>query len=487
MNKANKPVITLMPITKPHTPPSRPSTPLASLAKEEKLSPLRAAAEKHAQSLGQSSYRPSTAQRAAAKEEAQRLLEKIKHLSSKAQQANKDEALDGPSPSAAEASYETADAAARPLTPSLRPSSALSSREFSLPRPSSRLGAGQGKEKGKDLTSASWSGPLPTGGFRPQSSRAATPRTPHRPMSRLGSSNPLRRSLPAMMAAAGEGSRTTTPWQSSTKVVAYLKDDPTPSTDIWINPAATTANQTSTQAASLAATTRNISPDRDRDRGKCVSTKRIEELTGRKNKIEDFEMTRGSLFAVFTELDSCKEGRITKSMLAEAGVRIGMSGSKIDEMFASLDKKGQGFLSLQDWGSMDMESQVRAFSKLYLQVTRGPSGKIKEEPISDLHSALAYAMGKLSIRETGRISRISHQKVLETFTFIDNNKSNTIDEQELADAFLAMGVNVTDSVIEQAMRTFDKDNSGSIDYFEFLSVLFPGLARMGRDARQDFS
>ena len=133
------------------------------------------------------------------------------------------------------------------------------------------------------------------------------------------------------------------------------------------------------------------------------------------------------------------------------------------------------------------EEQVKAFSKLYLQVTRGPTGKLKEEPIRDLYSALAYAMGKLAIRETGRISRISHEKVLETFTFIDSNHNSTIDEQELADAFLAMGVQVTDEVITQAMRTFDKDNSGTIDYYEFLSVLFPGLVSAARDSRQDFA
>jgi hypothetical protein len=262
--------------------------------------------------------------------------------------------------------------------------------------------------------------------------------------------------------------------------------------DVWMNPltqglagnnnlAAMAAADKTTMTAT--ATTKTQSPDR----GRVVLTKQVEAITGRKNKLEEFDITRGSVFAVFTELDSSKEGRITKSMVAEAGYRIGMRREKIDEFYRLLDKEGRGFLSLHEWGAREMEEQVKAFSKLYLQVTRGPTGKLKEEPIRDLHSALAYAMGKLAIRETGRISRISHEKVLEAFTFIDSNHSSTIDEQELADAFLAMGVQVTDEVITKAMRSFDKDNSGTIDYYEFLSVLFPGLASAARDARQDFA
>lgn len=461
---------------------SRPSTPLAKETVSSPSSPLRDAAQKHVETLGKA---PSKG-----KEEVQRVLQRLKELSEKAaaerSAADKtEEAERGISGLDIAGGVKSADS--RPVTSSsLRPSSALSMREITLPRPSSRLGRGS-----QDPLSASWSGASISdlkgdraASSRP-SSRAATPRTPSQnTSSRLGN-DPLRKSLSALISISQGGKAMTPspPWQPSTKVNAPSLSPSaavnSPTSDIWINPAAAVVSNQDDMLDNKATMRKSSSPEKDR--GRLFSTRKVEEKTGRMNRLDEFEMTRGALFSVFQGLDEHKEGRITRSMLEEAGYQVGMKKEKMDSLFELMDKKGKGFLDVNDWGNRETEKDVTEFSRLYIQTTLGASGKVTESvsrPFDDLSQALTYALGKLAIRETGRVSgrNMSHEKVLETFSFIDKNHSMSIDDKELLDCFSALGVNVTDKVISSALELFDKDGSGSIDYHEFLSVLFPQLS-----------
>lgn len=47
----------------------------------------------------------------------------------------------------------------------------------------------------------------------------------------------------------------------------------------------------------------------------------------------------------------------------------------------------------------------------------------------------------------------------------------------MLDAFQGMGIYVSADVLNDAMRNFDKDGSGSVDYSEFISALFPNLSK----------
>jgi len=66
---------------------------------------------------------------------------------------------------------------------------------------------------------------------------------------------------------------------------------------------------------------------------------------------------------------------------------------------------------------------------------------------------------------------------MQAFSFIDRDSNNSLERNEILDAFQGMGIYVTSGVLDEAMRKFDKDGSGSVDYAEFISVLFPNLSK----------
>lgn len=48
---------------------------------------------------------------------------------------------------------------------------------------------------------------------------------------------------------------------------------------------------------------------------------------------------------------------------------------------------------------------------------------------------------------------------------------------EVEDAFNALGIYVTRDVVDSMMSSFDKDGSGTIEYNEFITTLYPTLSR----------
>jgi Ca2+-binding EF-hand superfamily protein len=48
-----------------------------------------------------------------------------------------------------------------------------------------------------------------------------------------------------------------------------------------------------------------------------------------------------------------------------------------------------------------------------------------------------------------------------------------IDRDELEDGLNALGVYVTEEVVEEIMEKLDADGSGAVDYSEFITRMFP--------------
>lgn len=69
-----------------------------------------------------------------------------------------------------------------------------------------------------------------------------------------------------------------------------------------------------------------------------------------------------------------------------------------------LDRDGKGFVTLRDWGAKGLERTIRAFTRMYVQATRGASGRSKDtREIQSMHMAVQLAMAKMKLKNHGKV------------------------------------------------------------------------------------
>lgn len=69
-----------------------------------------------------------------------------------------------------------------------------------------------------------------------------------------------------------------------------------------------------------------------------------------------------------------------------------------------------------------------------------------------------------------QFSQTEFQQAKLIFDGFDENGGGTIDRDELSGAFERLGVEISDEELEQAFCLFDKDNSGELDFNEYLQL-----------------
>lgn len=60
------------------------------------------------------------------------------------------------------------------------------------------------------------------------------------------------------------------------------------------------------------------------------------------------------------------------------------------------------------------------------------------------------------------------EEIRQTFQLFDKNQDGTIDKDELGDVFRSLGQHYTDAELTEMMAEIDSDQSGSIEFSEFL-------------------
>eukprot|EP00798_Chlamydomonas_sp_ICE-L_P031541 gene31541-6726_t len=209
--------------------------------------------------------------------------------------------------------------------------------------------------------------------------------------------------------------------------------------------------------------------------GTCMSVQ-SGTRAGVSNPIVDGTMSRGKVYSVFHELDPFLIGKITRSKFQEASVAIGLKEDQGDRFFDKLDPEGKGFITLDAWrDDRGMNSDlITNFTRMYLSKTKGKD-RVDWDNRQSLAMAMELAVTKMQLKALGKV--IPYSRLLDAFTFMDVDKSGALDAFEIQDAFHGMGINITPEVAAEAMRHFDKNGDGVVDYQEFGRTIFPLAGR----------
>ena len=63
------------------------------------------------------------------------------------------------------------------------------------------------------------------------------------------------------------------------------------------------------------------------------------------------------------------------------------------------------------------------------------------------------------------------EEIRQTFQLFDKNQDGTIDQEELGDVFRSLGQHYTEAELAEMIAEMDTDNSGSIEFTEFLQMM----------------
>ncbi|KAG2451518.1 hypothetical protein HYH02_004116 [Chlamydomonas schloesseri] len=198
-----------------------------------------------------------------------------------------------------------------------------------------------------------------------------------------------------------------------------------------------------------------------------------------------FKASRGQTLMVFNEMDSDKNGKVTRSELEAAALSLGFSLEQAHKLWDRLDKRKRGFLEASDWGSRDAVNYIQLFSTRYLQKFMGvPDISSTLEQVRKYQRAqellevqsLTAAINKARANAVSRgmqLAGATGNPIYDTFQFMDVDNSGALSKEEIRDAFFALGVFLPEKVVEQIMTTFDQDGSGLVQYHEFQRTMFP--------------
>ncbi|KAF5840794.1 hypothetical protein DUNSADRAFT_15503 [Dunaliella salina] len=185
-----------------------------------------------------------------------------------------------------------------------------------------------------------------------------------------------------------------------------------------------------------------------------------------RNRLERFTPTRGMMLSVFEELDRFGENKLTASTLEDAAVRVGLNAEQIRRFYSMLDPQNRGYITMRDWGNATLNNQA----------TRGLHGKMMDaREVQSVALAMQIALSRLQMKSMGR--SVAHARLFNIFEFMDTDRNGGLSLQEIRDAFSAIGINVTDQVLQDIMKKFDKDQNGTIDYREFIKGLYPIMSQ----------
>ncbi|XP_053382352.1 uncharacterized protein LOC123540996 isoform X1 [Mercenaria mercenaria] len=70
-----------------------------------------------------------------------------------------------------------------------------------------------------------------------------------------------------------------------------------------------------------------------------------------------------------------------------------------------------------------------------------------------------------------KVTPIQVKQMMKSFSIFDSNNDNTLDSEELAQAFRVMGLNLTNKQLDDIVKEADVDKNGRVDEQEFIRLI----------------
>lgn len=182
------------------------------------------------------------------------------------------------------------------------------------------------------------------------------------------------------------------------------------------------------------------------------------------------------LVKAFKYFDLDNSGQCSISEFLKAITTIGITGfseSDLEQIFNLYDTNGSGELDYKEFvggifSNNSVNNESRNPKKVQAETTSPVKRMSKQEYLEteEVDNILQKIRSKLASRGVRGICSIARN-----FRIIDDNNSQSLDMNEFRKAAKDFRFGLSEQEVEKAFLAFDRDNTGIIDYDEFLRTI----------------
>lgn len=182
------------------------------------------------------------------------------------------------------------------------------------------------------------------------------------------------------------------------------------------------------------------------------------------------------LVKAFKYFDLDNSGQCSISEFLKAITKIGITGfseSELEQIFNLYDTDGSGELDYKEFvggifSNNSVNNESRNPKKVQAETTSPVKRMSKQEYLEteEVDNILQKIRSKLASRGVRGICSIARN-----FRIIDDNNSHSLDMNEFRKAAKDFRFGLSEQEVEKAFLAFDRDNTGIIDYDEFLRTI----------------
>jgi Ca2+-binding EF-hand superfamily protein len=243
---------------------------------------------------------------------------------------------------------------------------------------------------------------------------------------------------------------------------------------------------------------RDLEPSRQLDESELRG--RFDELGPGESKMvymQDYRLTllfktlsgqSARVLDLFRGWDSDGSASIDRSEFHEGLEELGFkySSADIDLVFSHLDTDGSGTI---DYVELNSKLRPRTCAQQAYKLRTGiqlKRGSQKQIAVGGKQKRLQRGPGAPPIADQLQvILRNNFLKVLDVFKMYDTNDDGTVDKREFADGLNALGYDAPRAEFDALFDTFDRDGSGSLDYYEVYAKLRAGRKSSTSPTKKD--
>lgn len=230
----------------------------------------------------------------------------------------------------------------------------------------------------------------------------------------------------------------------------------------------------------------------DCDKSDASFRRRFEELrpdAAGKIYLQDYRLTllfeslsraRARVLDLFRDWDADDSASVDRKEFHKGLRKLGFteeaySNADLDAVFDHLDEDSSGSIDYVELNAKLRPKTVAQQAHKLRTSTELRRGAQKQIATRGKRKKLQRGPGAPPIAEQLQgILRANYLKVLDVFKMYDTNDDGTVDMREFSDGLTALGYDAPREEFDDLFASFDKDGSGSIDYYELYQQLRAG-------------